>query len=58
MRLDPKQPYNDLPLLPPQCELETKRVLKKCVAANKALAELKGREIIYKHPALLNVLTA
>jgi hypothetical protein len=38
MSFDPKQPYNDLPLLPPKCELETKAVLKKCVAANKALA--------------------
>lgn len=42
MSFDPKQPYNDLPLLPPPGDLETKPVLKKCVAANKALAELKG----------------
>jgi hypothetical protein len=42
MSFHPRQAYNDLPLLPPPCELETKRVLKKCVAANRALAELKG----------------
>jgi hypothetical protein len=39
---DPKKQYNDLPLLPPKAELETKAVLRKAVAANKALAELKG----------------
>lgn len=35
-------PYNDLPLLPPYAELETKVVLKKCIGAAAALAELKG----------------
>ena len=35
MSLDPKQPYNDLLLLPPQCDLETKPILKKCVAASR-----------------------
>jgi Fic family protein len=38
--LNPKRPYNDLPLLPPQTDLETRSVLKKCVAARTALAEL------------------
>lgn len=42
MSFDPQQPYNDLPLLPPQADLETKRVLKCLVAANQSLAELKG----------------
>jgi Fic family protein len=42
MSFDPLQPYNDLPLLPPAGELETKSVLKQCIAANTALAELKG----------------
>ncbi len=36
------QPYNDLPLLPPAAELETTAVLKKAIAANRRLAELKG----------------
>ncbi len=36
------QPYNDLPLLPPLCELETAAILKKAIAANRKLAELKG----------------
>ena len=40
--MNPNQPYNDLPLLPPVVELETTAILKKAIAANKALAELKG----------------
>lgn len=42
MAYNPNQPFNDLPMLPPSAELETKAVLKCCIAANKALAELKG----------------
>lgn len=38
---DPSKPYNDLPRLPPDGEAETKAVLKRCVAARAALAELK-----------------
>lgn len=41
--MNPNQPYNDLPLLPPAVELENNvAILKKAIAANKALAELKG----------------
>jgi hypothetical protein len=39
MSFDPNKLYNDLPLLPPKAELETKAVLRKTIAANKALAE-------------------
>ena len=35
-------PYNDLPLLPPQEELETKAVLKQAISANRVLANLRG----------------
>lgn len=35
-------PYNDLPLLPPKTELETKAVLKQAIAANRMLANLRG----------------
>ena len=38
---EPSKPYNDLAHLPPSREVETKAVLKKCVAARTALAELK-----------------
>jgi Fic family protein len=37
----PEQPYNDLPLLPPLAEIETKVVLKACIEARAAVAELK-----------------
>jgi len=42
MAFDPSKPFNDLPLLPPAVEIATKPVLKACIGANKALAELKG----------------
>jgi len=42
MSFDPNQPYNALPLLPPQAELETAKVLRKAISAGRALAELKG----------------
>lgn len=42
MSFDRTLPYNDLPLLPPQGELETHSVLKKVISATRALAELKG----------------
>ncbi len=39
---DKNSPYNDLPLLPPKVEIETKEVLKKNVTASRALAHLNG----------------
>ena len=42
MPFDRNQPYNDLPLLPPAMELETKAVLKQAIAANRVLANLRG----------------
>lgn len=38
---NPARPYNDLPILPPSAEIETRAVLKKCVSARTALAELR-----------------
>ena len=53
----PDRPYNDLPLLPPPTELETKAVLKKCVGARSALAELKKAvELIPNAAMLINTL--
>ncbi len=37
MPFDPDKPCNDLPLLPPKVELETKAMLRKAIAANKWL---------------------
>lgn len=42
MAFDPLKPYNDLPNLPPDGDIETRRVLKKAIATCRALAELKG----------------
>ena len=40
--MDKNKPFNDLPLLPPQVDIETKTILKKAIAANRALANLNG----------------
>ncbi|MDD2399064.1 MAG: Fic family protein [Sulfurovum sp.] len=40
---DSNQPYNDLPLLPPETELETKAILKEAIAASRAVADLRGK---------------
>src|SRR5688572_24748623 len=53
MSFDPTKPYNDLPLLPPKIELETREVLRKAIAANKALAELKGAGDLIPNQAIL-----
>lgn len=42
MPFNRQQPYNDLPLLPPITELETKAVLKQAISANRVLANLRG----------------
>lgn len=49
----PHRPYNDLPRLPPTAELETKTVLKQCVTARAALAELKQAAAPIPNPAML-----
>jgi len=42
MVFDRDKPFNDLPLLPPDVDMESKAILKKAIAANRELAELKG----------------
>ncbi len=42
MPFERTQPYNDLPLLPPAVELESKAVLKQAIKANRVLANLRG----------------
>lgn len=55
---DPKQPYNELPDLPPPGEvIETRDILKKCIEARVALAELKqAAELIPNSAVLVNAL--
>ena len=51
------KPYNDLPLLPPNVELENSKILKAAIDANKALAELKGiAKTIPNQAILINTL--
>ena len=53
----PEEPYNSLPLLPPIVDLETKAVLKQCIRARAALAELKqAAKLIPNQGALINTL--
>jgi hypothetical protein len=47
MPFDRLVPYNDLPPLPPNVELETPKVLKEAIQASRALAELKGSSDLY-----------
>lgn len=54
---NPSQPYNDLPLLPPAQDVETRPILKQCIVARAALAELKqAAELMPNQRFLLNAL--
>jgi Fic family protein len=54
---NPDQPYNQLPLLPPTQDLETKAVLKACIGARTALAELKqAGQLLPNQGLLINML--
>jgi Fic family protein len=50
---DPKQPYNDLPLLPPQTDLDDPKLLKKSNKATRALFRLNGETLLLPNPMLL-----
>jgi len=52
LHFDRKNPFNDLPLLPPKIELETKKVLLKTISASRALAQLNGVLINLPNPRL------
>lgn len=55
MAFDPLRPYNDLPPLPPAAEIETRVVLKACIEARAAVAELKqAGELIPNQAVLIN----
>ncbi len=42
MPFDRRQPFNDLPALPPPAELESRVVLRQAIASNRVLANLRG----------------
>jgi len=52
------EPYNNLPTLPPEQDVETKAVLKLCIKARAALAELKqAGELIQNQTILINIIS-
>jgi Fic family protein len=51
-KFDRKIPYNDLPLLPPKADTETKQILRKTISAGRALAQLNGTLINLPNPTL------
>jgi Fic family protein len=53
MSVHAAQPFNALPLLPPQAELETPQALKACIGARAALAELKALGGLIPNPSIL-----
>jgi Fic family protein len=54
---NPDKPWNEIPLLPPATELETKRVLKQNIRSRAALAELKqAAELIPNQGMLINII--
>ncbi|HAL85440.1 MAG TPA: addiction module protein [Deferribacteraceae bacterium] len=53
MSHNPEEAYNDLPLLPPKADLETKQILKLAIEANKALAELNFASKMLPDPTVL-----
>jgi len=57
MTFNPQRPYNDLPRLPPATELESRTVLKACIPARAALAELRqAAELLPNQTILINSL--
>ena len=55
--MDARHPYNDLPLLPPKADVETRAILKKCVGARTALAELRlAGQLIPDQSALVHTI--
>lgn len=50
---DPRQPYNDLPPLPPTAEIETIGVMRSLNSASRALANLNGAALSVPNPQLL-----
>jgi Fic family protein len=53
----PTKPYNEIPHLPPRADLETRVLLKACIGARAAIAELKqAAELIPDQGILINTL--
>ena len=53
MNWEPDKPFNNLPLLPPTVEIESKKVLKQCITARAALAQLKQAAALIPNDSML-----
>lgn len=53
MPFDPNRPFDDLPLLPPDYDLDDVQILKRVNTANKALARLNGASLAVPNRVLL-----
>lgn len=51
-KFDRNIPFNNLPLLPPNADIETKRILRKAISAGRALAQLNGTLLNLPNPTL------
>lgn len=49
---DRSTPYNELPLLPPKADIETKNILRKSISAGRALGQLNGTLLNLPNPTL------
>lgn len=57
MSFNPEKPYNELPLLPPDADIETKAILKKCIDARSSMAALKqAGDLIPSQLVLINTI--
>src|SRR4051812_14391334 len=50
---NPTTPFQELPLLPPQTDIESKDVLRQCINSRAALAELNQAAQMIPNPAIL-----
>ncbi|MBE9525809.1 MAG: Fic family protein, partial [Proteobacteria bacterium] len=53
MNFSAKKPFNNLPMLPPKQDVETKLILKQCITARSALAELKQAGSLIPNASIL-----
>jgi len=53
MEFKKNKPFNNLPLLPPQANIETLPIMRRCISASRALAELKGAGNLIPNQAIL-----
>ena len=51
-KFDSKVPFNNLPLLPPVADIESKDILRKAISAGRALGELNGTLLNLPNPTL------